>query len=101
METSRSDNMRKTGFNRQAMLKEWKSELNETVLSLDVEKFKKFYYKWCKLGIYDIKELPDDKILEITMRKMIVNMTSEDVPPEKKKEAKYWLLDRGYDLRID
>lgn len=79
-------------------LNQFHNELDDVVLSLDVTRFREFYKKWHDLGIYDAITLPNDDILEITMRKMLVNMT--DVPKDKYDEAKSWLLERGYDLEI-
>lgn len=71
-------------------------ERNEAILSLDVPTFRRFYRKWVDMGFYYPIELPSDKILEITLRKMVLAL--EDPPPDKLEEAKAWLLERGYSL---
>lgn len=68
-------------------------ERDKAVLSLDVEKFKKFHAKWVKLGYYD-DSLPSDEILEISLRKMVCAISS--ATPEQRREAEEWLLSRGY-----
>ena len=80
------------------MFDEWIKERDAAALSFDVKKFRKFALKWQALGYYHIKRLPPDDVLEITMRKMVVNM--ENPPKDKYEDAKCWLLSRGYDLRI-
>ena len=78
--------------------KQWIKERDEAAQSFDVEKFKLFYLKWAKRGFYELRLLPPDDVLEITMRKMVVNIVNPD--PRKYEEAKEWLLSRGYDLKI-
>ena len=71
----------------------WRRERDEAAKSYDVEKFKKFYYKWHKRGIYDSITLPSDEVLEVIMRKMVYNMAS--ATEEEKAEAKKWLEEHG------
>lgn len=66
-------------------------ERNEACASFDLDKFKTFYSK------YRGGKLPSDEVLEIVMRKMVVNI--EPHLPQY-DEAKKWLLDRGYDTEI-
>lgn len=75
------------------MFEQWKRELREAALSFDVEQYKAFYRKWAALGVYG-EDLPQDNIIEIAIRKMVVNMT--DAPEDKRKEAKEWLASRGF-----
>ena len=98
MSENRKAQMRKYAKERQKLLKEWRTELNDVAESLDVEKFKAFYKKWQGLGIYNDVQLPSDDVLEITVRKMLVNLSTE--PSSKHYEAVTWLLERGYDLKI-
>ena len=81
-------------------MKMWLKERDEVAYSFDVAKFRTFYAKWYKRGIYRIPPelLPEDDTLEITLRKMVV--TLRDPEPEKYAEAKEWLLSRGYDLEV-
>jgi len=73
-------------------LKKWIKERDEVVKTYDVEKFKDFYKKWSKKGLYTLR-LPADNIIEISMRKMVYHMTS--ATEEEKKAAEKWLLDHG------
>ena len=77
-----------------SLLTAWAAERDEAVLSLDVFKFREFYEKWLRLGVYD-NPLPDnDFVIEVTMRQCILGMAN---PPKKaKKEAQKWLKDRGF-----
>lgn len=78
--------------------KQWLKERDEVLYTFDVEKFKSFYRKWAKRGIYEDKVLPDDKVLEISMRKMICNLAN---PREDKlAEARAWLSERGYSWTV-
>ena len=72
---------------------EWLKERDEVTLSLDIDKFKAFYRKWQKKGVYDM-ELPSDEIIEISMRKCICAMAKP--PVDKLAEARAWLSERGY-----
>ena len=79
------------------MMHRWVKERDKVVKTLDVQKFKTFYYKWKRRGVYQ-SDLPDDYIIEISMRKMILAMASST---EKEKEAaRQWLLERGYSDEI-
>ena len=71
------------------ILRQFVKERNEACSSFDLDKFKKFCHK------YRGGEMPSDEVLEITMRKMVVNI--EPKLPQY-EEAKEWLLSRGYDL---
>lgn len=74
-------------------MKQWLKERDEVVLSLDVERFKEFYQKWMKRGVYGV-QLPSDEVIEISMRMAICGMAN---PPKRKlKEAREWLIERGY-----
>ena len=82
----------------------YSDELTEVVATLDVDAFKVFVKRWKKRGIYpNCFELPEDKILEITIRKLAVNLKDRiraKIPQETRDEAKSWLLERGYDLEL-
>lgn len=72
----------------------WLKERDEAAKSYDIEKFKKFYLKWQKIGMYSKNmPLPNDKVLEISMRKMVCHMNSSTA--EEKAEAEKWLTDHG------
>ena len=74
--------------------KQWLRERDEAAYSFDVDKFKAFYRKWAKRGIYENKPLPSDAVIEISMRKMVCAMA--DPKPDKLAEARAWLSERGY-----
>ena len=79
------------------MMHRWVKERDKVVKTLDVQKFKTFYYKWKRRGVYQL-DLPDDDVIEISMRKMILAMASST---EKEKEAaRQWLFERGYSDEI-
>ena len=76
-----------------SLLTAWVSERDETILSLDVKKFREFYEKWQKLGVYDMPLTLSDAEIEITMRQCILGMAN---PPKKaKKDAQEWLVSHG------
>ena len=78
--------------------KQWLKERDEAVYTFDVEKFKAFYRKWVKRGVYEDKPLPSDEVLEITMRKMVCALAN---PREDKlAEARAWLSKRGCSWHI-
>lgn len=71
----------------------WEGERNRAVLSLDVGKFRKFYEKWRRMGIYE-HELPsDDYVIEIIMRQMVLGIAN--APKKAAEEARKWLKERG------
>lgn len=76
-----------------SITKKWRKELDAAVLSFNVEKFRRFYKKWKALGIYQ-DTLPADPILEISLRKMALNLRSAS--PLQKLYARKWLKERGY-----
>jgi len=77
--------------------KEWikiyTEERDAVVQTFDVEKFKEFYAKWKARGFYNM-DLPSDKFIEISLRKMAYHSTK--IPESVRLEAEKWLLDRGY-----
>ena len=73
------------------ILRQFVKERNDACSSFDLVKFKSFFRK------YRGGKLPSDEVLEITMRKMVVNI--EPKLPQY-EEAKEWLLSRGYDLYL-
>ena len=67
---------------------------DEAVKSMDVNKFKDF------IKNHSMREnIPSDEVLEITMRKMAVYITSLDI--DTRVDAFRWLLERGYDFYLD
>lgn len=72
-------------------IRQFVKERDDACSSFDLVKFKAFLRK------YRRGKLPSDEVLEITMRKMVVNI--EPKLPQY-EEAKNWLLERGYDLEI-
>lgn len=81
------------------MNKKWLKERDTVAKSYDVEKFKTFIKKWTLLGVYDRNhKIPSDKVIEITMRKMVYHMNS--ATPGEKAEAKAWLLAHGCTTEI-
>ena len=87
-----------------ALYSQYSDELTEAVAALDVETFKAFTKRWKKRGVFpNCFELPEDKVLEITIRKLVVNLKDRNrakIPQEIRDEAKSWLLERGYDLEL-
>lgn len=73
--------------------RQWVKERDEATLSFDVDKFKAFFEKWKKLGVYD-GDLPPDEVIEVSIRKMVIYMAHP--PKDKLEEAKEWLQARGY-----
>ena len=82
-----------------AWFKIWLHERDEVMLSYDVERFREFYNKWTRRGIYQDGLLPDsDIVIEISMRKCVYNMAKST--EEQKKEAADWLHAHGCDTTI-
>lgn len=78
--------------------KQWIKERDEAVATLDVRKFKSFYQKWQMQGVYE-RSLPNnDKVIEISMYKCAVNITT--MPKEVHDKAAAWLTAHGYDLTV-
>jgi len=71
---------------------QWRNERDEAVASLDIEKFKAFYEKWKKLGIYN-GELPNDNVVELAIHKMAMEITT--LPQEIKDKALVWLIEHN------
>lgn len=71
----------------------WIQERDEAILSFDINKFKEFYEKWEKRGFYNIALPENDKVLEISLRKMVIIM--KNPPKDKLEEAKKWLREHG------
>ena len=78
-----------------AEFKKWLTERNEALRSLDVAKFRAFYHKWQKRGVYSELMPKDNKVIEIMIRKSIC-MCSGSFTAEEIAEARKWLKDRGF-----
>lgn len=63
----------------------------------NLESFKAFYEKYKKRGLY-ILPLPSDEVLEVSIRKMLLNTAS--ATNEEKAGAVKWLIERGYSTSI-
>jgi hypothetical protein len=75
------------------IVKQWSKELKKVVRTMDVEKYRKFYTKWLKRGVYD-RPLPiNDRVIEIALHKMLLQMNG--VPQEEKLSAEIWLIEHG------
>ena len=73
-------------------IEQYVKERDEAVASMDLGKFKEFILKTTGKTMM----LPDDSVLEITMRKMAVHSTNIDT--DIRVEAFRWLLEHGYDF---
>lgn len=60
----------------------------------DLENFKAFFKKYQERGVYKLLPLPSDEVLEISIRKMLLNTASATI--EEYAEAYKWLIERGY-----
>lgn len=82
------------------IMADYNKDLSEAVATLDIHILKAVVEKWHKRGFFhDCFSLPSDEVLEITIRKMAVNMVN--IPQEVQETAKEWLLSRGYDLKLE
>ena len=77
---------------------QWLKERDEVLKTHDVSLFKEFVIRWRERGFYDDTPFPSDEVLEISMRKMICNITT--MSKKEKKEAEEWLTSRGYTTGI-
>lgn len=80
------------------LIREFVRDRDKAVATFDIETFKKFFTKYKAKGVYNIDLPSDDKVIEITMRKMAVNSTG--LPPKVRAEAAEWLTDRGYSTSL-
>lgn len=74
-------------------IKQFIKERNKAAKSYDVAIFRKFYTKWMLKGAYDLPLPSNDRVIEITMRKMVYHARSSTVA--ERLEAKKWLEERG------
>lgn len=75
-------------------IKIFTEERDAVVRTMDIKKFKEFFNKWKTRGFYNIELPNDDKVLEITLRKMAFH--SPRIPEDERKEAEKWLTNCGY-----
>ena len=68
-------------------------ERDKAVKSLNVNEFREFYLRWYKRGIYHLPLPSSERIIEITLRKMMLMIKSAS--DQKREEAKKWLDERG------
>lgn len=82
-------------------LDQYVKERDEMLMKRNVDEFRKFIKKWKKAYdklTYEVMSIASDDVLEITMHKMIVNVT--DMPKELKQDSIYWLSTRGYSAKL-
>ena len=73
---------------------EWVKERDSVVLTHDIQKFKEFYEKWKRRGIYILSLPENDLVVRASMEKAILEMAN---PPEKdKQQAVEWLVSHGF-----
>lgn len=75
------------------MANEFIRERNEAVRSLDVKRFRAFYRKWQRRGVYKMPLPKSREVIEISMRKMVCNIESSTA--EEKADAAAWLYRHG------
>ena len=75
------------------IMQQWKKERNKVIKSLDVKKFKKFYNKWMAKGIYYLDLPQDDRVVEVSLYKMLYHLKCST--PEEKDKAAAWLSEHG------
>lgn len=75
-------------------IKDFVKERDAVAISYDVKKFRAFYTKWQKKGVYEIDLPKDGMIIEIIMRKWVYH--SKAFNSLQKREAEMWLTDHGY-----
>ena len=68
-------------------------ERDKAVKSLNVNEFREFYLRWYKRGIYHLPLPSSERIIEITLRKMMLMIKSAS--DQEREEAKKWLDERG------
>lgn len=78
--------------------KQWRKERNKAAKSYDIDKFRAFYKKWTDRGFYRMPLPSNDRVIEITMRKIVYNIQSSTL--QEKRDAKEWLLAHGCDTLI-
>jgi hypothetical protein len=74
---------------------QWIKERDEVLLSLDLKKYKAFYRKWQKEGVYTMPLPDNDMVVEISMRQSLLALPN--LPEGKMIEAQLWLIDHGCD----
>lgn len=73
--------------------KQFVNERDKAAKSYDVATFREFYTKWMLKGAYVLPLPSNDRVIEITMRKMVYHANSSTVA--ERLEAKRWLEERG------
>ena len=67
------------------LIRKYVKERDDVVLSMDVDRFRKFTRKWNP----ELKQ-PSDEVMEITLRKMALSIPS--MPWNVQQEAREWLI---------
>lgn len=82
-----------------SIISNYTTDLLDTCLTYSVEEFRAFVDRWRSEGVYPpCFDLASNEVIEITIRKIIVNRT--DAPKHEREKAAAWLLSRGYDLTL-
>lgn len=82
-------------------IKKYVKKRDEMLLKCSVEELKKFVKnneQYYTPMFADAIARANDKVLEVTLHKMIVNVTS--LPFDFRQKSADWLLDRGFQLDI-
>lgn len=76
------------------ILKQWRKERDAVIRTHDVQKFRSFYMKWYKKGLYRIPLPKDDLVVRVSMEKCILALN--DSTEQEKNESKLWLTGHGF-----
>ena len=79
-------------------IRDYVNERDNAVRDLDLKKFKEFVKRYTAYAPA-CYEMPSDQVLEITMHKIAVH--SEGLTPDTRAAAFKWLIERGYDWRLE
>lgn len=82
-------------------IKQYVKERDEMLLKCSIEELRKFteeHQHILSKGYVEAFRQAPDKVVEITLHKMIVNVTN--LPDDFRQKSADWLLDRGFHLEL-
>lgn len=75
-------------------IKKWVKERDSVLLTHDIQKFKEFYAKWKRMGLYNIPLPKNDLVVRAIMEKAILGISNST--EQEKQQARDWLITNGF-----
>ena len=85
-------------FSNKKIFNQWLRERNEVLRSMDIDRYKAFYIKWLKRGVYSEPMPKSDTVVMASLCKAILMWQGSD--ESLRQRATTWLLLHGFSTEV-